>query len=115
MCTPQYEVRVIGGGALKNMGVVTSCMLSGLVFLFCCSKNSSPEPESETGVQDQDIDEDDDEENVRVEPPSATVTSTIGMFLEAHVRVLQIQKLRSPVLGTQSYQTSPLLNLGDNA
>ena len=98
------------------MGVITSCILSGLIFFFfCCSKNSSPEPESETGVQDQDIDEDDDEENVRVEPPSATVTSTIGMFLEAHVRVLQIQKLRSPVLGIQSYQTSRLLNLGDSA
>lgn len=62
---------------------MTDCILNEL--LFCTSKNSSPEPESETGVQDQDADEDDDEDHVQMEPPCATVTSTIGMFLDAHV------------------------------
>ncbi|XP_076458680.1 ankyrin repeat and KH domain-containing protein 1-like isoform X4 [Babylonia areolata] len=44
-------------------------------------KNSSPEPESENGAQDQDNEDDDDDDNVQIEPPSATVTSTLGTTL----------------------------------
>ncbi|KAL8603592.1 hypothetical protein ACOMHN_022544 [Nucella lapillus] len=44
-------------------------------------KNSSPEPESESGAQDQENEDDDDEDNMQIEPPSATITSTLGMTL----------------------------------
>lgn len=50
-----------------------------MCFLLYSRKNSSPEPESADSVHnDQDDDEDD---NIDIEPPSATLTSTIGMHI----------------------------------
>jgi len=96
------------------MGVVTSCILNGLIFSFLLQQkfvSRTWEWNWCTGPRHW-------WRRRRRECASGAAichSDLYNWYVSGGPCSLQIQKLRSPVLGTQSYQTSPHLNLGDSA